>query len=64
MSFWWGQRMNVSSTYLSYNYNFNDVDSNALSSKYLMYTLVNTGDNRDPIASPYSCQYILDPIPK
>ena len=61
-SSWWGQRMNVSSTYLSHIDGFSDVDPNAISSKYSM--LANTGDNSEPIASPSSCRYISDPIPK
>ena len=44
-SSWWGQRMNVSSTYLSHKDGFSDVDPNAISSKYPMYMLANTGDN-------------------
>ena len=56
--------MNVSSTYLSHIDGFSDVDPNAVSSKYSMYMLANTGDNGEPIASPSSCQYISDPILK
>ena len=56
--------MNVSSTYLSHIDGFSDVDPNAISSKYSMYMLANTGDNVEPRASPSSCRYILDPIPK
>ena len=55
--------MNVSSTYLSHIDGYSDVDHNAISLKYSMYMLANTGDNGKPIASP-SCQYISDPIPK
>ena len=46
--------MNVSSTYLSHNDGFYNLDPNAISSKYSMYTLANTSDNGDPIASPSS----------
>ena len=56
--------MNISSTYLSYNDSFSDVDPNAFSSKYSMYKLSNTGDKDDPIASPPFCCYMSDPIPK
>ena len=55
---WGGLRMNVSSTYLSHIDGFSDVDPNAISSKYSMYMLANTGDNGEPIASPSSCRYI------
>ena len=37
--------MNVSSTYLSHIDGFSDVDPNAISSKYTMYMLANTGNN-------------------
>ena len=57
-SFWWGQRMNVSSTYLSHIDGFSDVDPNAISLKYSMYMLASTGDNGESIASPSSCRYI------
>ena len=40
-----------------------DVDPNAISSKYSIYTLANTGNNGDPITSP-SCRYILNSILK
>ena len=40
--------MNVSSTYLSHIDGFSDIDLNAISSKYSMYMLVNTGDNGEP----------------
>ena len=56
--------MNVSSTYLSHIDGFSDVDPNAISSKYSMYMLANTGDNGELKASPSSCQNISDPIPK
>ena len=56
--------MNVSSTYLSHTDVFGDEDPNAISSKYPMYMLANLGDNGEPIASPSSCWYISDPIPK
>ena len=56
--------MNMLSTYLSHIDSFNDVDPNAISSKYSMYMLANTSDNGEPKASPSSCQYISDPIPK
>ena len=56
--------MNVSSTYLGLIDGFSDVDPNAISSKYSMYMLANTGDYGEPIASPSSCRYISDPIPK
>ena len=60
----WRQRTNVSSTYLSHNNGFSDVDTNAISSKYSMYMLANSGENGSPIASPSYCQYTSDPIPK
>ena len=41
-----------------------DVDPNAISSKYSIYMLANTGDNGEPRASPSSFRYISDPIPK
>ena len=63
-SSWCSQRMNGSSTYLSHIDGFNEVDPNAISSMYSMYMLAKTGDNGDPIASPSSCRYISDPIPK
>ena len=63
-SSWWGQKMNVSSTYLSHINGFHDIDPNAISSKYSMYMLPYTGDNAEPIASPSSCLYISDPILK
>ena len=44
-SSWWGQRMNVSSTYLSHIDGFSEVDPNPIFSKYSMYILANTGDN-------------------
>ena len=53
----WGQRRNVSSIYLSHIDGFCDVDLNAISLKYSMYTLANTGDNGNPIAQPYSYWY-------
>ena len=56
--------MNVSSTYLSHIDGFDDVDPNAISSKYSMYMIANTGDHGEPIASPSSCRYISDPILK
>ena len=59
----WGQRTNVSSTYLNHIYDFNDVYPNTIFSKYYMYMLANTVDNSEPTASP-SCQYLSDPIPK
>ena len=37
--------MNVSPTYLSHINGFRNVDPNAISSKYSMYMLANTGDN-------------------
>ena len=37
--------MNVSSTYLSYNDGFSNVDPNDISLKYSKYTWANTGDN-------------------
>ena len=61
---WWGQRTNVSSTYLSHIDGCSDLDSNAISSKYFMYMLANTGDNGEPIANPSFCRYVSDPIPK
>ena len=63
-SSWWGQKMNVSSTYLSHIDGFTDVDPKASSSKYSMYKFTNTGNNGEPIACPSSCRYISDPIPK
>ena len=63
-SSWYGQTMNVSSTYLSQISGFSDIDPNAISSKYSMYMLANTGDNGETIASPSSSRYISDPIPK
>ena len=56
--------MNLSFTFLNHVDAFNDVDPNAISSKYSMYTLANTGNNGDPIGSPSSCRYMLDPILK
>ena len=56
--------MNVSSMYLSHNDDFSDIDPNAISSKYFMYTLASAGDNSDPIANPSSCQYTSDSILK
>ena len=53
----------MSSMSLSHIDGFDDVDPNAISSKYSMCMLANTGDNSDPIASP-SCWYISDPILK
>ena len=61
---WWGQRRNISSTYLSHIDGFCDVELNAISLNYSMYTLVNTGDNGDPIARPSSCWYMSDSIGK
>ena len=55
--------MNVSSTYLSHIDGFNDVDPNAISSKYSMYKLAKNSDNGESMASP-SSSYISDPIPK
>ena len=49
---------------LSHINGVSDVDPNAISSKYSMYMLANTGDNGESIASPSSCRYISDPIPK
>ena len=43
--------MNVSSTYLSHNKGFSDVDPNAISLKHSVYMLANVDDNGDPIAS-------------
>ena len=63
-SSWRGQRMNVSSTYLSHIDGFSNVDLNDISSKFSMYMLANTGDNGKHIASPSSCWYVSDPIPK
>ena len=56
--------MNVSSPYLSHIDGLSDVDPNAISSKYSMHLLANTGDNGEPIASHSSYRYISDPIPK
>ena len=56
--------MNVSSTYLIHIDGFSDVDPNAISSKYSMYMLANTGEKGEPITNPSSWQYIWDPIPK
>ena len=50
--------------YLSHIDGFSDVDPNAISSKYSMYMLANTGNNGEPLASLSSCRYISDPIPK
>ena len=47
--------MNVSSMYQSHIDGYSDVDPNAISSKYSIYVLANTGDNGEPIASPSSC---------
>ena len=64
-SFWLGQRINVPSTYLSHFDGFsNNAISNAISSKYSMYTLANTRDNGDSITSLSSCWYMTDPILK
>ena len=63
-SSWWGQRMNMSSTYLSHKDDFSDIDPNAISSQYSMYMLANTGDYGEPIASPSSCRYMSDPTLK
>ena len=49
------------STYLSHIDGFRDVDPNAISSKYSMYMLADTGDNDEPDANPSSCRYISDP---
>ena len=46
--------MKLSSTYLSHNDGFSDVDPNAISLKYSLYKIANTSDNGKPIASP-SC---------
>ena len=46
--------MNVSSMYLSHIDGFSDIDPNAISSKYFMYMLTNTGDISEPIANPSS----------
>ena len=48
--------------YLSHNDNFGDVDPNAISFKYSMYTFANARDNGDPIPSPPSCRYMSNPI--
>ena len=45
-SSWWGQRMNVSSPYVSHIDGFCDVNPNAISSKYSMYMLANTADQK------------------
>ena len=63
-SSWWDQRMNASSVYLSHIDGLSNIDPNAISSKYSMYMLANTGDSGDPIASPPFCWYMSDPIPK
>ena len=63
-SFWWGQRRNVSSTYLSHIDGFSDVELKAISLKSSMYTLANTRDNGDPIARFSSCWYMSGSIPK
>ena len=49
--------------HLSHIDGFSDVDPNAISSKYSMYMLANTGDNSEPIARS-SCRCISDPISK
>ena len=54
----------MSFAYLSHIDGFNVVNLNAISSKYSMYTLVNTGDNGDIIARPFSCWYMSDSILK
>ena len=54
----------MSSKYLNHIDGFSDVDPNAISLKYSMYILANTGVNGEPIVSLSSCQYISDPIPK
>ena len=56
--------MNVSSTHLSHIDGFSDVNPKAISSKYSIYMFANTGNNGEPIASPSSCRYISNPIPK
>ena len=61
-SSWCGQKMNVPSTYLSHIDGFSDVNTNAISLKYSMYMLANTGDNGKPMASPFSYHYISDPM--
>ena len=55
--------MNVSSTYLSDNDGFSDIDPNAISLQYSKYTLANTGDNGDPIDNP-SGRDMTEPISK
>ena len=37
---------------------FIDIDHNAISSKYSIYTWANSRDNVDPIVSPSSCRYM------
>ena len=41
---------------------FNDIDSNAISSKYSIYMLANTGDNDESEGIPFYRQYTSDPI--
>ena len=53
-SSWWGQRINVSYTYLSHSDGFSDLDSNAISLKYSICIFTNISDNSDPIASLFS----------
>ena len=48
--------MKVLSTYLSHIDGFSDVDHSAISPKYSMYILDNTGDNGEPIGSLSSCR--------
>ncbi len=41
---------------------FSDIDSNAISSKYSIYMLANSGNNDESERSPFSRQYKSDPI--
>ena len=61
---WWGQTMNVSSTYLNLFDGLSDVNRNAISSNYSLHMLANTGDSGEPIARSPTSWYISDPIPK
>ena len=59
-SSWWGQRMNVPSTYLSHIDDFND----AISSKYSMNMIVNTGDNSETHSQSFILSVYIRSHPK
>ena len=56
--------MKVSSTYLSQNDDFSDVDPNTISLKYSVYIFTNTGDNGQTYSQSFLLVYVSNPFLK